>query len=686
MPVEDLVFEIGTEEIPSRLLGEALVQLAEVAARRLAEARLGHGALRAVGTPRRLALLVDGVAPAQEDLLTEVKGPPVRAAFDGEGKPTPAAEGFARGQGLAVSELVARDNYVYAVRREPGRPAREVLARLLPDIVTGLEFARPMRWGTGETKFVRPIRWLLTLLGDQVVEFEFAGLASSRWTGGHRFLGPGPHEVDSARDYLAVMRRARVIVDPEARRDQVREQVEKAGREANGVVFWVPGLLDEVAGLVEYPTALTGRFDAGYLELPRELLVTVMRHHQRCFPVEDRAGRLLPAFVAVRCGDGRGRERVVRGNEGVLRARLADARFFFREDLQTPLESLLPRLDEMVFAEGLGTMGDRVARIVALTGYLAHELELGERETAVAVRAAQLAKADLATRMVYEYPELEGVMGGEYALRSGEDAEVAQAIREHYLPRTATGDLPASVPGAVVGLADRLDALVAFFGSGVEATGSQDPLGQRRLGAGAIRLLTASLPGLPLRRAIARAGEAQRLPAGEHEARLLDFLLVRFKSLLAEEGFRPDVVEAVLAAGVDPLDQALARIRALTRFQSSPLSVDLTAAHTRVSGLARRAPAGREVNPATFTERVERDLHRAFVNARQGALPLLERGAYEDFWSCLARLRGPVDAFFDGVMVMVDDAGLRDNRLALLRDIAGLMTTAADLGRLAGDG
>ncbi len=685
--IRDLLLEVGTEEIPARLLDELLEQLAAQAAVHLAAARLDHGSLRVMGTPRRLVLLVEGLAARQRDAVTEVKGPPVGVAFDRDGNPTAAARGFARNQGVRIDELEVRAGYLYVVRREPGRPAVQVLTEVLPATVTALEFARPMRWGVGETRFIRPIRWVLALLDDELVRFELVGVWSDRYTRGHRFLAPGPHEVESAQQYPAVMRRACVIVDPAERRRMVRRRVEAAARREQGRVVWVPGLLDEVNNLVEHPTAVVGGYDPDYLDLPREVLVTVMRHHQRCFPVEDAAGKLLPRFVAVRCGGRRGLDTVARGNAWVLRARLADARFFYQEDCREPLDALLERLQSMSFGEGLGTVRDRVHRIVALTAHLARELGMDERERKVALRAAELCKADLATRMVYEYPELAGVMGCEYARRSGEDPAVARAIYEHCLPRTAEDDPPASRPGAAVGLADRVDALVAFFRAGLEASGSQDPFGQRRLAHGVVRLLAGPLGGIRLDGLLSRAIELHAEATDRQVAdRLTDFLLVRFRSLLADEGLRPDVVEAVLAAGHDPLSRALARARALERFRSTPAFADLLATNIRVVGLAGRARPDRSPDPGSLSEPAELDLYRAFTALRDRARSLLADGRYEECWSVLAGLRPAVDAFFDGVLVMAPDPTVRDNRLALLAEIAALINAAADLGRLSGEG
>jgi glycyl-tRNA synthetase beta chain len=678
----DLVLELGTEEIPARLLGDLLEQLAEQARRQLQEARLTHGDLRALGTPRRLVLLVEAVSPQQTDQVTEIKGPPASVAFDAEGELTRAAQGFARTRGVGTADLMVRDGYVYAVQRQAGEPAPAVLARVLPRILARLEVERPMRWGAGEVRFIRPVRWLLALLDDEVVNFEFAGVSSGRMTRGHRFLAPGDYSLPRAGEYLSAMERVKVVVDPAQRRRLVGQGVQAAAAAVGGRPRSVPGLLEEVADLLEHPAAFAGGFDPEYLVLPVPILTTVMRQHQRCFPIEDGEGALQPRFVGVRCGDRHRLDQVVRGNEWVLRARLADAKFFYEEDVRTRLAALLPRLDGMSFGQGLGTVGDRVRRTAGVVRRLAGDAGFSPDEVAVAVRAAELAKADLGTRMVYEYPELAGVMGREYAAGWGEPPGVAQAIYDHYLPRTSDDELPTSRTGALVGLVDRLDALVAFHAAGLEATGSQDPLGQRRMAHAIVRLLTSVLPGIPLRAAIGQIRETQGLPPGAWEDGLADFLLVRFRGLMLERGLADDVVQAVLAKGSDRLDVAEARAQALAKFRNTPAFTDLQAVQVRVSGLAARVTSGQTVKPEEFREAVEGDLYRALTAARREAVVSLDNGDYEAFWTRVAALRQPVDAFFDAVLVMTDEEALRANRLAHLRAVLDLISLAADLTQL----
>src|SRR5690606_35677395 len=461
---ETLLLEIGMEECPARFVGPALEELGRLAAERLADARIAHGAVRTLGTPRRLAVLVEDVAAHQAELTREVKGPPARAAFDPSGAPTRAALGFAASQGVAVEELVVKETeggaYVYAVRREAGRPTRDVLPAVLHSLVTSLKFPKSMRWGNGTLRFARPIRWLVALLGDEVVPFELEGVTAGRATRGHRTLADRAIELESAGRYVEVLReQGKILVDVVERRASILRQVETLARQAGGQLVMDEALLDEVTHLVEWPTALLGSFDPDFLEVPEEILITTMKEHQRYCPV--RAGKLLPVFVAVRNGDETALDVVRAGNERVLAARLADARFFYAEDLKRPLADRVDQLKGILFQERLGSLWDKVERVRRIIRQVSEGYS-GEVR-AKAERAAFLAKADLVTQVVYEFPELQGVMGRAYALASGEDPEVAEAILEHYMPRHAHDRLPATEAGVLVSLADKADTIVGCF-------------------------------------------------------------------------------------------------------------------------------------------------------------------------------------------------------------------------------
>jgi len=703
----DLLLEIGTEEIPARFIDGALEGLAAAARGTFAEHGLEFGAVRTMGTPRRLALCVTDLRLRQEDRVTEVRGPSRQAAFDAEGRPTRAALGFARAQGVDVADLEVRStpagDYVFAVRREAGRPAAQVLAEGLPELVARLEFPRTMRWGRGDFAFVRPIHWVVALLGKDEVRFSVAGVASGRCSRGHRFLHPGPVEIDGPSAYVATMEAARVLVDPAARRERIRSQVEAAARAAGGRAAVDETLLTEVTHLVEWPEAVTGRFDEAFLDLPEAVLVTVMRHHQRYFPVVDEAGRLLPAFVTV--ANGIAGQAVRLGNEGVLRARLADARFFHDEDLKAPLAERVERLGEVGFVEGLGSMRDKVERVRTLARHLveaaghpdAAGLPAASGLPAVVDRAALLCKADLVTQMVRELPELEGVMGREYALKSGEDPAVAQAIFEHTLPRFAGDALPDSPAGTILALADKLDTVAACFAAGIRPTGSQDPYGLRRQALGVVQVLLKA--GLPLDladlvdRALAGFGPAAPNAEGTAPDRepdrasvrrdLLEFFSARLRTVLDEAGISYDVADAVLDRGPGAPVVTLARARALQEFKDRPAFADLKAAYIRVSGLGEKAPHAR-VAAERFTEPAERALWDAFQQAWAGGARALERGDYGAYLETMAALRPEVDRFFDGVLVMTDDPAVRENRLALLRRVLEAMNAVGHVGKLVG--
>ncbi|HEY8414354.1 MAG TPA: glycine--tRNA ligase subunit beta [Thermaerobacter sp.] len=697
----DLLVELGCEEIPADDAREARRQLAERAGTALAEAGLAYELVRALGTPRRLALVVRGLAPRQQAREEWVRGPSRAAAFGPEGEPTRAALGFARAQGVDLADLVVRQTpqgeYVFARKVIEGKPAAEVVVELLPGILGGIEFRRTMRWGAGEHRFVRPVKWLVALLGDEVLPVSFAGVRAGRVSYGHRFLHPEPVELASADEeaYRQALERAYVIVDPEERRHRIVEQAQAVAAAAGGEAEIDPELLDEVVDLVEYPTAFTGSFAAEMLELPRDVLVTTMKVHQRYFPVcKPGSGELLPYFVAVRNGDDRHLDTVRRGNERVIRARLADARFFYAQDRQRRLEERVPELERVSFLPGLGTLLDKTRRLRRLAGWLAERLDLPAAERELVARAAYLAKADLVTAMVYEFTELAGRMGREYALLDGEPREVAEALAEQYLPRGGDDELPATLPGRLLAIADRADTLAGCFAAGLEPTGSQDPYGLRRAGVGLLRLLAGPEPAAaPLdalldealagyRPPLASPAVEVRFDPAEVRAKLLDFLAARLRVLMAEAGYAHDVIQAVLAVDRSDVAGIWARARAVADLLASPLAGDVLTVHRRAANLAGRAEAD-HVDPALFREPEEGELHAALQAARDAAEQALAARDYAAYFQAVARLRPAVDAFLDRVLVMAEDPALRANRLALLKRVADLASRVAALGELA---
>ncbi|WP_027719088.1 glycine--tRNA ligase subunit beta [Desulfovirgula thermocuniculi] len=691
MSERDFLLEIGTEEIPARFIDPAVEQLKELAAAVLQENRLRYREIKTFGTPRRLTLYVCGLAEVQDPLVQEVRGPAVKVAFNQAGEPTRAALGFAKSQGVEVKDLVIKSvgpvEYVFAVLRQEGRPAMEVLPQICPALISGLHFPKPMRWGNLEVRFARPIRWLLALYGSEVVEFTYAGLRSGRVTYGHRFLSRGPLEVEHAAHYFEIMEKGRVVVDHRARREMIWRQVQELAARIGGRVERDEELLAEVANLVEYPVALCGSFEESFLELPGEVLITPMREHQRYFPVWDAQGKLLPRFIAVANGNEEHLDTIRTGNERVLRARLADAVFFWKEDLAVPLARRVEDLKKVVWQENLGSLYDKVERLVGLSRYLAGVFHLAPQEREKVSRAAYLCKADLVTTMVYEFPELQGVMGREYALRGGEDPEVAWAIFEHYLPRFAGDALPATMAGRILSLAEKMDNLVGCFAVGIEPTGSQDPYGLRRQALGFCHIVLDGRLVFSWRELAEQAYEQYRrqvkldLPREALLSRLAEFFAQRLRGIFTERGFSYDTVEAVLAVGFDDMAGALERLQALAAFREGEEFEAVHTAFTRAHNLSRRH-GSTTVDYAALVHPAEVDLYRAIREVQGAVEEHLAQRRFLEALKAVARLKEPVDSFFDAVMVMVEDEKTRNNRLGLLKAVATLVLNVADLSKL----
>jgi len=688
------LLEIGTEELPADDLESALAQLREAVPAHLEEARLDYEALQVLGTPRRLVVLARGMAPRQRPLETVVKGPPAHIAFDEAGNPTRAAQGFARAQGVAVADLEVREmeggRYVVARRREEGKPAGEVLARLLPDLIAGLRFKMSMRWNASNVAFSRPIRWLVALLGDQVIPFEYAGVRSGRTTRGPRPAGSPAIPLAHADDYLPRLADFHVLVDPTERRAAIEAQARDLAAEVGGVIPEDPDLLTEVTNLVEVPTALRGHFDPAYLELPQPVLVTVMKKHQRYFPIvradadpaDPGSTRLLPYFIAVRNGGREHLDVVRQGNEEVIRARFADARFFYQADTAKPLEAFLPRLKTLTFQEQLGSMLDKTHRLETLAPALGERLGLDDEALATLRRAAHLCKADLATQMVIEFTALQGIMGREYALKSGEPPAVAEAIFEHYLPRFAGDQLPQTKPGLVLGLANRLDSLVGLFAVGMAPTGSADPYHLRRDALGVVQNLIAHRVDFSLGGGMALAADLMPVPVSEDALEAVRrFVVERLRGLLREAGFAHDVVEAVLAARGDNPYQARVAVEELSRWVAREDWPQVLAAYSRCVRITREFEETFPLDPDRFVEEASRELYAAY---RRCAAQVTPQSSVDDFFHAFLPMIPAISRFFDDVLVMHEDRTLRENRLALLQRIAALPAGIVDLSRLQG--
>jgi glycyl-tRNA synthetase beta chain len=695
----NLLLEIGTEEIPYRFCQPALDQLKANAEKALGEARIGFKLADVFGTPRRLVLYVKDMELIQKDVEVVQKGPAKKAAFDANGNPTVPIQKFAASQGVNVEDLEVRkdekgNEYMYARKLVKGESIARVLPQLLGNLVLSIEWPKSMRWGERTIRYARPIRWLLALLGDRRVPFDVDGIETVNTTMGHRVLGPGaPITVDNADDYFPKVNRAYVMVDQQIRRQVIWQQITAEAKHVGGFVEPDADLLEELTWLVEQPTAFYGGFDPAFLDVPPLVLVTTMKENQRYFPVYKDQGytELLPYFIAVRNGEKDYIEIVRAGNEKVLAARLSDARFFWDEDRKRPLAAFNDKLKNVVFQEKLGTQYERVVRITALADRVAQLLTLKPAERDQAVKAAQLCKADLVTRMVFEFPEVQGYMGQQYLLREGGDPAVAKAIFEHYLPRGAGDELPRTGPGIAVALADKLDTLAGYFSIGMIPTGSQDPFALRRAAQGAVQTIVENGLTVDIADLCSLAIEGYKLESQTEQKALADmveFFKARLKVMMEGRNYRYDVIDAVLAAGFRAPYDAMRRGEVLTRMMAEGEFAAVSGALKRVANLAAKASEAGvepgEVDTDLLVEAAERDLYGAFVDLRPDMKRALDALDYENFYRMATRLKAPVDAFLDNVRVNADDPKIKANRYSLLTAVGGLLSAPADLGRLAG--
>jgi glycyl-tRNA synthetase beta chain len=685
---QGMLLEIGTEEIPSRFIPAALEGMRELLKKDLEFQRVECGEIKVMGTPRRLTLFSE-LSDRQRPLEQERIGPPKSVAFDPEGKPTKAALGFAKKEGVRVEALgvVATDKgeYLCVRKREEGRATRDILSEILPRLITAIPFPKSMRWSGLGLRFARPIHWILALFNDEVIPFTLEHITSGPMTRGHRFLHPEPFQVKGLQDYLDGLRQAYVIVDPDERKELIRHSIKEAAQGAEGKPLEAEALLEEITYLVEYPVAVCGSFDKEYLALPREVLITAMQHHQRYIPVVNTKGKLLPAFVAVSNTKAQDMEVVTKGNERVLRARLADAQFFFQEDQKIPLEEHVEKLKGVIFQTKLGTSYEKVVRIQGMATKLAQELAPEAKD--IAARGAYLCKADLVTEMVGEFPQLQGIMGKEYALLGSEAPPVAQVIFEHYLPRFAGDDLPASSAGAIVSIADKVDTIVGCFGVGLIPSGTSDPFALRRQTLGIIHIILGkgyriSLQGI-IRMGMEPLLEKIERPPEEVQADCLAFFRGRFVGLLTSQGYPPDVVEAVLSVQCDDLVDARARVEAVSAFRGKSEFEPVTVAFKRVANILKGVDHTEKLDPTRFETPQEKALHEQYRKIARQFSAMINGGNYQGALGELAKLRPPVDALFDHVMVMAKDKKIRANRLALLDEISDLFSQMADFSQLA---
>lgn len=688
MEKRTLAFEIGTEEIPAFDLAGAVKQLSTMVPSLLDDAAIPHGAVKIFSSPRRLIVIAEEIPEATEEKNEVFKGPSAKIAFDAEGNPTKAAQGFARGKGVDPSSLVVEDGYVYARTHTPSVNVASLLSSVLDKIIHGLSWPRSQRWGVQSEYFTRPVRWIVALFGSEVIDFTFAGLVAGRTTYGHRFLAPGPFEVADADSLVDVVRSASVVPSEAEREQVIREGVAKAEAETGFTAVLYPKTLVEVINLAEYPTVLVGTFDEEFLKVPEEIIVDAMLVHQRYFPLYDKDGKLTNRFIVVSNGDPACAETIIDGNERVVRARLYDAKFFYDEDLKQPLESYVDRLGEVVFQEKLGTMLDKTNRIQRLADHLAEDAGLAGQDLSDVERAARLCKADLVTSAVVEFTSVQGVMGSYYAAASGETDQVAQAIEQHYRPRFAGDEAPDTVVGKIVAIADKLDTVCGLFAVGQGPTGSSDPFALRRSAIGIVTMLSGdNAVEVSLVAAIdaALASYAQQGIEFDVDAArrdVIEFFITRTKVMMRDAGNGIDAIDAVLSAGIQEPVELINRVSALEAARSEQPEVfeDLATAYARANNLCD-SELGTEVNEGLLSE-VEQALVHAVGLAESNVASALENNNYAAALAELAALRKPIDLFFENTMVMDEDQALRENRLRLLNSFVAVFANVADFALL----
>ena len=688
MAQQSLAFEIGTEEIPAFDLSNAVKQLHSLAPRLLDEAAIPHGETEVYSSPRRLIVVVKDIPEATEEKNEVFKGPSTKIAFDEQGNPTKAAQGFARGKGVDPADLVVEDGYVYAHTHTPSVSVATLLSDVLDGIVRGISWPKSQRWGSESEYFSRPIRWFVALFGTEVIPFSFAGLTAARFTRGHRFLAPGPFEVASADDLVSVVRNGYVVPSEKEREEVIRAGVAKVEADTGFHAVLPPKTLVEVVNLAEYPTVLVGTFDKEFLQVPEEIIVDAMLMHQRYFPLYDSEGTLTNRFIVVGNGDPACSETIIDGNERVVRARLYDAKFFYDEDLKRPLESYVDELSQVVFQEKLGTMLDKTNRIVGLAKHLSADGKLSETDAADAVRAAHLCKADLVTSAVIEFTSVQGVMGSYYAKACGETDQVAQAIEQHYRPRFAGDEVPQTQAGKVVALADKLDTICGLFSVGQGPSGSSDPFALRRSAIGIVAMLSCDQPlEISLVSAIDASLDLFAQDGIEFDKQavrdeVIEFFITRTRVMLRDSGKRIDAIDAVLAAGVQEPVELINRVEALetARTNEPETFENLATAYARANNL-RDPKLGSEVDESLLTE-VEHALSTAVVQAETRVSMALDNDNYAEALNELASLRKPIDLFFERVMIMDEDQVLRENRLKLLNRFVNVFTNVADFSLL----
>lgn len=680
---KDLLFEIGAEEIPAGFMPNILGQLKQLAETKLNDAHLPFESIATYGTPRRLALIVKGLADTSAEISERHKGPSASIAYDADGNATKAAIGFARGKGLDVADLVVEDGYIYAETKTAGVPAKDIVTDMLPQLITGLNFPKSMHWGNLDAKFVRPVRWLVALLDEEVIPVEFATVKSGNVTRGHRFLGADEITIKNAASYVDTLKENFVMVDQDARRELISKQLHDIAASKNASIVWDDDLLEEINYLVEWPTALCGGFEESYLALPDAAIITPMKDHQRYFPLVDQDGKLLPMFLTVRNGSDHSIEVVQAGNERVLRARLDDAKFFFNEDRKKPLIDRQDGLTKIVFQEGLGNLADKTERLLKLGRVFGEECGLHEDAAVVLERATELAKTDLTTGMVTEFTELQGVMGKEYALLDGESPEVAEAIFEQYLPRFAGDVLPQTEAGKVLSIIDKVDNIVATFSRGLIPTGSQDPYALRRQTIGILNILLGSDWNISLRPIFKASMELLNVAADKQEELLNqveEFFTLRLKNIFLDREVPHHVIDLLLSNNELSVADAEGLVNALLANRIDE-NVELVQAYTRMYNLVKDVEYT-GVNSDLLKEDAEKALFEAASKASEASLAAWEANDYAAVVAVPATLVPAINKFFEDVMVMDKDEAIKANRLQLVRLAYSVMAIIGDISAL----
>lgn len=684
----DLLLEIGVEEIPSAYMGRAIADLKTSARKQLDDARLSYIEILSFGTPRRLTLWVQGLEEKQPDALLEIRGPKKSIAFDQEGNPTKAGLGFARSQKADFNNLEVREvggvEYIFVIKKEKGNTSTAILPKVLLDIINSLTFPKSMRWGYYHTRFARPIRWLLAILGSEKIDIQVENIESSNETYGHRFLSSGALPVKDVQHYFQLLRENYVILDQEERKELIRKQVLDVADAAGGHPMENEDLLEEINYLLEYPTAFYGQFSSSYLEVPPEVLTTSMIEHQRYFPVFDNQGNLMPGFIGVRNGTDYSLDIVRAGNERVLKARLEDALFFWNEDTRKHLEDMVIGLKEVLFHERLGSIMDKVERLQTLAVSIGEACNLSDAGTLK--RAATLCKADLVSSMVYEFPELQGIMGRYYAIKSGEKTEVGQAIFEHYLPRSAVDILPVTESGIVLSLAEKIDNLTGCFAISLKPSGSQDPYALRRQAMGIVHIILDSGLSLDLAALVGKAYDnfaAIQTDSNRKDtiSEVMEFIVQRMRGVLLERGYSYDLIDAALAISSNDITDISNRIKALQDLRQSEIFDDFMVVYNRCHNLSKKWQDD-SINAEVLVDESEINLNRSFNLIKYDVYRSINAGDYIGACKMLAGLRPEVDDFFNAVMVMVDDAELKATRLSLLKAIANLCNFIADFSKI----